>query len=108
MMIGTMEKKKKKKENEGTQLETTTRKKEKKKTDKKNLMFIFGLIATTFKQATKCITISTDISLLSYQFDGGGGGMGGVKKPFIDKMLWLLAPLLQMALKIKKYIFDKL
>ena len=57
-----------KKENEGTQLETTTRKKEKKQT--KNLMFIFGLIATTFKQTTKCITISTDISLLSYQFDG--------------------------------------
>lgn len=71
-------------------------------------MFIFGLIATTFKQATKCITISTDISLLSYQFDGGEGGGGVVEKPFIDKMLWLLAPLLQMALKIKKYIFDKL
>ena len=51
--------------------------KKKKKTDKKNLMFIFGLIATTFKQATKCITISTDISLLSYQFDGEGGGDGG-------------------------------
>lgn len=72
-------------------------------------MFIFGLIATTFKQTTKCITISTDISLLSYQFDGGGEGGGGVvEKPFIDKMLWILAPLLQMALKIKKYIFDKL
>lgn len=69
-------------------------------------MFIFGLIATTFKQATKCITISTDISLLSYQFDGGGGGV--VEKPFMDKILWLLAPLPQMALKIKKYIFDKL
>jgi len=43
-------------------------------------MFIFGLIATTFKQATKCITISTDISLLSYQFDGGEGGGGGLLK----------------------------
>lgn len=79
MMIGTM-KKKKKKENEGTQLETTKKKERKKKTDKKNLMFIFGLIATTFKQATKCITISTDISLLSYQFDGGEGGGGGLLK----------------------------
>ena len=64
-------------------------------------MFIFGLIATTFKQATKCITISTDISLLSYQFDGGEGV---VEKPFIDKMLWLLAPLPQMALKLKIHI----
>ena len=38
----------------------------------------------------------------------GERGGGVVEKPFIDKMLWLLAPLLQMALKIKKYIFDKL
>ena len=77
MMIGTMEKKKKKKMKALNQRQPRERKKEKKKTDKKNLMFIFGLIATTFKQATKCITISTDISLLSYQFDGEGGGDGG-------------------------------
>ena len=76
MMIGTMEKKKKKKMKALNQRQPRERKK-KKKTDKKNLMFIFGLIATTFKQATKCITISTDISLLSYQFDGEGGGDGG-------------------------------